>query len=241
MTLATSGDFGRRISASFSAAAIASAAGLHQRAMEGRGHRQQHRALGAGVLGELHRPLDRRLGARDHDLAAAVVVGGLADRAGSRGRSPPRSRCSTAAPKSSPSSAAIAPSPTGTAFCIAWPRRRSSRAASSSVSDAGGAQRRIFAQRMAGDEGCVAREVEARPRPRARAAPRGCGHQRRLGVGGQRQLGLRPLEHQLARGSAPAPRRPRRTPRARRGTRRRAPCPCRPPASPDPETPRPSS
>ena len=38
-----------------------------------------------------------------------------------------------------------------------------------------------------------------------------------------------------------APRRPPRTLRARRERPRRAPCPCRPPASPAPETPRPSS
>ena len=41
---------------------------------------------------------------------------------------------SCAAGRSTPSSAAIAPSPTGTAFCIAWPRRLSSRAASASPS-----------------------------------------------------------------------------------------------------------
>ena len=52
---------------------------LHQPAMERRRHRQQHGALGALGLGDLERALDRGLVAGDHDLAAAIVVGGLAD------------------------------------------------------------------------------------------------------------------------------------------------------------------
>ena len=64
---------------------------LHQRAMEGRGHRQQHRALGAFALGDLDRALDRGLVAGHHHLTAAIVIGGLADLAlrrfgGDRGR-----------------------------------------------------------------------------------------------------------------------------------------------------------
>ena len=47
--------------------------------MERRRHRQQHGALGALGLGDLERALDRGLVAGDHDLAAAIVVGGLAD------------------------------------------------------------------------------------------------------------------------------------------------------------------
>ena len=74
--------FGLPIVVVFSASAIAIGGRLHQRAMEGRRHRQQQRALGALELGELHRPLDRGLRPGDHDLSAAVVVGGLADRAG---------------------------------------------------------------------------------------------------------------------------------------------------------------
>ena len=61
--------------------------GLHQRAMEGRGHRQQHGALDAALLGDLHGPLDGRPGAREHDLPAAIVIGHLAHGAG---RAPPR-------------------------------------------------------------------------------------------------------------------------------------------------------
>ena len=63
----------------------------------------------------------------------------------------------------------MAPTPTGTAFCMARPRMRSSRAASAIVKRARGRKRRIFAERMAGDELRVAREIDARPRLRARA------------------------------------------------------------------------
>ena len=47
--------------------------------MERRGHRQQHRALGALGLGDLERALDRGLVAGHDHLPAAIVVGGLAD------------------------------------------------------------------------------------------------------------------------------------------------------------------
>ena len=48
--------------------------GLHQRRMERRAHRQQHRALRALRLARLHRALDRRLLAGDHHLAGRVEV-----------------------------------------------------------------------------------------------------------------------------------------------------------------------
>jgi hypothetical protein len=74
---------------------------------------------------------------------------------------------------------------------------RSSRAVSSSVSAPSRAQGRIFAERMAGDEDGVARDVE--PGFAFEGAKRGetRRHQRRLRVGGQRQLGLGPLEDHL--------------------------------------------
>ena len=107
---------------------------LHQRAMEGRGDRQRQRALGALQLGELHRALDRRLRARDRRPARRRCRWPpRRSRRSDRVRAPPRARSPTTAGKSSPSIAAIAPSPTGTAFCIACPRTRNSRAASSMV------------------------------------------------------------------------------------------------------------
>ena len=59
-------------------------------------------------------------------------------------------------------------------------------------------------------------------------------HQGRLGVLGERQLGLRPLPHELRKLLA------ERIidfleNRARRGEARPAPCPCRPPGCPVPE------
>ena len=81
----------------------------------------------------------------------------------------------------------MAPAPTGTAFCMARPRMRRSRAVSPSRQSAGRGERRIFAERMAGDELRVAREIDAglgfqhaHGRERHR-------HQRRLRVLGQRQ------------------------------------------------------
>ena len=119
-----------------------------------------------------------------------------------------------AASNSSPSSAAMAPAPTGTAFCMAWPRMRSSRAVSAMRERAGRGKRRIFAERMAGDELRVAREIDAglglqhaHRRERHR-------HQRRLRVLGQRERLGRPLPHDRRRASRRAPRRPRRRPRA---------------------------
>ena len=64
------------------------------------------------------------------------------------------------------------------------------------VERAGGGERGIFAERMAGDETRVARDVE--PGFRLENAGRGetDRHQRGLRIGGQRQLGLGTLEHQ---------------------------------------------
>ncbi len=47
--------------------------------MERRRYRQQHSALGAHLLGELDRPLDRRARARNDNLRGIVVVGDGAD------------------------------------------------------------------------------------------------------------------------------------------------------------------
>ena len=102
------------------------------------------------ALGDLDRALDRRLVPGDHDLARRIVVGDLADLVGGRRF---RARPPRAASRSRPSSAAIAPTPSGTAFCMASPRMRSSRAASPMREAPGGGERRILAERMAGDEG----------------------------------------------------------------------------------------
>ena len=139
---------------------------------------------------------------------------------------------SRAAAMSRPSSAAIAPSPTGTAFCIAWPRRLTSRAASPTGKAPRRRQRRIFAERMAGDVGGVPADVEpglVLEHPDHREARR---HQRRLGILGQRQLAFRPLEHQPRQRLRQARRRLPRKDGGRPGRPRPAPGPCRAPAIP---------
>ena len=68
-----------------------------------------------------------------------------------------------ASSRSAPSSAAIAPTPTGTAACIACPRSFSSLAVVGKVERAGRAQRRIFAKAVAGDEMRGLVEVDTPP------------------------------------------------------------------------------
>ena len=52
--------------------------GLHQRAMKGRAHRQQHRPAHAELGRERNRPLHRRARPTDHHLPRSIVVGRLA-------------------------------------------------------------------------------------------------------------------------------------------------------------------
>ena len=106
---------------------------------------------------------------------------------------------------------------------------------------AGGAERGIFAERMAGDEGGVAGDDRARPRSRARAAPPGSSPS--APAARWRSASARPPGPRRSGATAfvRAPRRRARTPRAPPGRRRRAPCPCRPSAIPVRETRGPSS
>jgi hypothetical protein len=103
---------------------------------------------------------------------------------------------SASATSTLPISAAIAPSPTGTAACMALPRVRNNFAASVTDKRASGRERRIFAERMAGDERrfASAHAKLALQRTHRRQAHR---HQRRLRVGGQRQFIGRAFEDQL--------------------------------------------
>jgi hypothetical protein len=190
-TLATSGHPRRRQRHLLQRLLHGVGGGLHQRAMEGRAHRQHHAALGAARLGRLDRPLDRRLVAAHHDLAAAIVVGDGHDLALRRLLAGLLCRSS-----SMPSSAAIAPSPTGTAFCIDWPRSFRAGARRRAAASRRG-QGRIFAERMAGDMRGQRRQRLAAvllQDPHDGHADR---HQGRLGVLGQDQLGFGPFAHQF--------------------------------------------
>ena len=89
----------------------------------------------------------------------------------------------------------MAPTPTGTAFCIAWPRMRSSRAVSAMREGAGRGERRIFAERMAGDELRVALEIEAGFRLQHAHGGERHRHQRRLRVLGERERLGRAFAH----------------------------------------------
>ena len=199
--------------------------------MEGRGDGQHDGALGALALGDGDRPLDRRLVAGHHDLGAAVVV-----RRRRRPRlAPPRGRPRAAASNSSPSSAAMAPCADrhgvlhGIAADAQEPRRVGDRQA------AGGGERGIFAERMAGDEGGVALRGRARPRPRARGWRRGSPPS---GPAGHWPSGSAPRPGpptSAPRASATGPRRPRRRRPGPAEKPRPGPCPCRPPGCPAPE------
>ena len=158
---------------------------LHQRAVEGRAHRQQHALPAAARRGRAHRALHRRAMPGDDDLARRVDVG-HPDHLALRGL-----RADAARPpaSSTPMSAAIAPVPTGTASCMNSPRLRTSRTASAKRS-APATTSAEYSPRL---------WPAARPARRPRSAQRGGGRHARgqhrgLGVGGQRQVGLRALE-----------------------------------------------
>ncbi len=96
-----------------------------------------------------------------------------------------------------PISEAMAPAPTGTARCMAWPRSFSSRAVSARLIAPAAARAEYSPRRVAGDEGGAGR---CRRRTRASSAAhhrQAHRHQRRLGVLGQGQLVARALAHQL--------------------------------------------
>ena len=161
--------------------------------MEGRGHRQHHRPLHAPRLGDFDRPLDGGFVARQHDLPAAIVVCSGADRAGGG-----LLRNRLCVSSSTPISAAMAPTPTG--------HRLLHRPAADTQKPRGigdrqrprRGERRIFAQRVPGDESRVAAEIDtgfgferAQRRKRNR-------HQRRLRIFGQRQRLRRTVPDRLA-------------------------------------------
>ena len=158
--------------------------------MEGAGDRQHHRAPHALGLGDLDGPLDRGPVAGDHDLSAAIVVGGLhhlalrslgGDRGGlieidteerRHGADADRHRLLH-----------------GTAADAHQPHRIGQR------KRAGRRQRGIFADRMAGDELRVARQIHAGfgfQDPHGRQRDRDQG---RLRVLGEHHPFRRPLPH----------------------------------------------
>ena len=90
----------------------------------------------------------------------------------------------------------MAPLPTGTAFCMARPRMREKPRGVGDRQTAGGGERGIFAERMAGDERDLVADTHALRFQHAHRREAD-GHQRRLGVLGERQGLQRPLEDDL--------------------------------------------
>ena len=102
---------------------------LHQRAMRGDAHRQVERTLGAlRVLQTSIARLHSGCMTRDHDLSRRVEVHGFHD---FTLRS--FAHAASTASSSSPSTAAIAPCPAGTASCMARPRKLTSSTAARKV------------------------------------------------------------------------------------------------------------
>ena len=103
------------------------------------------------------------------------------------------------------------------------------------VERSGRAQRRIFAKAVAGDEARGLLEIDAAVAGQRAIDRKRMGHDRRLRILGQLELVLRTVAHQpeqvLAERLIDFVRRRR----ARSGSPRRAPRPCRPPGCPAPE------
>ena len=102
-----------------------------------------------------------------------------------------------ASSRSAPSSAAIAPTPTGTAACIAWPRSFSSFAVVGRSNDPA-ADSAEYSPRLWPATNCAALSQVDTAFAGQRAEHRQrMGHDRRLGIFGELELVLRPLAHQL--------------------------------------------
>ncbi len=161
--------------------------------MEGRGDRQQHRPLGAARLGDFDRALDRELVARQHNLAAAIVIGGGADAGAFRlGRDrlhvaelePDQRRHGARADRNRLLH--------GEPAHAQQPRRVGDR------ERARRGKRRIFAERMSGDKGRVAREIDAGFVFQHAHRGERHRHQRRLRVFRQRQRVARAVPNDVA-------------------------------------------
>ena len=159
--------------------------------MEGGGYGQHHGTLGALGLGDGDRPLDSGFVARDHDLGAAIVVGRIADLALSRLAGDFEGHVVFEAEKRGHGAL---PHRNGVLHGIAADPQKPGRIGDRQA--AGGGKRRIFAERMTGDEGGVLPEIETGlglQHPDRRQAHR---HQGRLGVGRQGQLLGGPFPHE---------------------------------------------
>ena len=90
----------------------------------------------------------------------------------------------------------MAPSPTGTARCMARPRRFSRRAASARLSAPAAASAEYSPSEWPATKAALAESFQPPSLSSTRKHRQAHRHQRRLGVLGQGQIGFRPLEHQ---------------------------------------------
>ena len=167
--------------------------GLHQRAMERRADRQQHAALAPLRLGHLDGPLDGRLVAGNHDLAAAIVVGDRDDLALRRFLAGLLRRLELDAEQRRHGAHARPAPPSASPGRAASEAARCRRAAGRRPPPAPSI-RRANGRR----HGWPALASGLPPSfSRTRTHGHADGHQGRLGVFGQDQLGFRPFAHQL--------------------------------------------
>ena len=156
--------------------------GAHQRAMEGRADRQEQGPLGALAPGDLDRALDGGAVARDDDLGRVVVVRRLADLP-ARGLGGHRLGRGEVEPEES----RHRPLADRNRLLHRLPAQAEEPRGIAETERTGRAECRIFAERMAGDEGGGS-DRHALGLERAHRGERG-RHQRRLGVAGQGELG----------------------------------------------------
>ena len=150
--------------------------------MEGRGHRQQHGALGAFGLCDLDGAIDRGLVAGDDHLPAAIVVGGLAHLALGRFGCHRHRRLIVEAEQRGHRAGADRHG-----LLHRKPARAQQPRGIAEAETAGRGQRRIFAERMPGHEGGILAHREtglALQHPQGGDRDR---HQGRLGVFGELQ------------------------------------------------------
>ena len=197
LTLAISGTAGTPGGVAPNASRIASAAGAMSAQWKGAETGSSMARFTPRSRGEAERPLHRAPGAGNHHLPAAVVVGGLDHLALALGRlgggvADGARLFEIGAEQGGHGALAGGHRPLHRlAAQLQQPRRAAEREA------AGGGERRIFAQRVAGDHGRAVRQAHAalalqHPRDGERV-----GEQGGLGVLGEREVLGGTLEHQL--------------------------------------------
>jgi hypothetical protein len=165
--------------------------GLQQRRMERRRHRQRQRALGALFLGQHAGALDARGGTGDHDLRRRIEIDGFDGLQRQLGLGLRADRLHVRVRQAQHDGHAALPDRHRFLHRLGTEAHQRQRVLQRER--AGGDQRRVFAEAVAGDDVGLA---AAGGQPRAVGRDRG-GQHHRLGVGGQVQRFLRPFGDQF--------------------------------------------